>query len=114
MFLPTDLIDFMPMVKLGNSSVTFFQQFAYNYLQCWSFISPETKKVFVSLFMASKKLSLIYLLADLPTYHELISLYWSIIEFSRRVTFSLVLYFFDLAILESVKNLIFCAKEILG
>ena len=34
LFLPTNLIDFMPMIKLDNSSVTFFQQFAYNYLQC--------------------------------------------------------------------------------
>ena len=34
LFLPTNLIDFTPKVKLGNSSVTFFQQFAYNYLQC--------------------------------------------------------------------------------
>ena len=36
LFLPTNLIDFMPIIKLGNSSVTFFQQFAYNYLQCGS------------------------------------------------------------------------------
>ena len=38
LFLPTNVIVFMPMIKLGIFFVTFFQQFAYNHLQCTQFL----------------------------------------------------------------------------
>ena len=50
LFLPTYLIDFRPIDKLGNSSVTFFQQFAYNYLQCSKEGGTYIKRDFIGQF----------------------------------------------------------------